>query len=168
MDSTHTLFKGLVLTAGHTVTTASGGTHVCNGTNGGAYPSPVATPTAALDTAMRLIGSHFVLGQNIEEALARAGAHAEFLYSFDMLGEGARSAADAEKYFDAYAAAIAARLVADEAAPSAVDAARSRVRCDACDISVAVVRIEAAELARFAITPAAEVPKSCVCRSIAA
>jgi RHH-type transcriptional regulator, proline utilization regulon repressor / proline dehydrogenase / delta 1-pyrroline-5-carboxylate dehydrogenase len=58
--------------------------------------------------AMRLIGSHFVLGQTIEEALNRARGHAEFRYSFDMLGEGARTAADAEKYFEAYAEAIAA------------------------------------------------------------
>ena len=58
--------------------------------------------------AMRLLGSHFVLGQTIDEALARAGAHREFLYSFDMLGEGARTAADAERYFEAYANAIAA------------------------------------------------------------
>src|SRR5271156_4399515 len=53
--------------------------------------------------AMRLIGSHFVLGQTIEEALHRARGHAEFRYSFDMLGEGARTAADAETYFEAYA-----------------------------------------------------------------
>jgi RHH-type proline utilization regulon transcriptional repressor/proline dehydrogenase/delta 1-pyrroline-5-carboxylate dehydrogenase len=58
--------------------------------------------------AMRLIGSHFVLGQTIDEALARARSHGEFRYSFDMLGEGARTADDAEKYFDAYAAAIIA------------------------------------------------------------
>jgi RHH-type proline utilization regulon transcriptional repressor/proline dehydrogenase/delta 1-pyrroline-5-carboxylate dehydrogenase len=58
--------------------------------------------------AMRLMGSHFVLGQTIGEALARGGAHPEFRYSFDMLGEGARTAADAERYFDAYAEAIAA------------------------------------------------------------
>ncbi len=58
--------------------------------------------------AMRLIGSHFVLGQTIDEALARARSHADFRYSFDMLGEGARTAPDAEKYFDAYAGAIAA------------------------------------------------------------
>src|SRR5262249_31685613 len=42
------------------------------------------------------------------EALARAGSHREFRYSFDMLGEGARSAADAKRYFAAYADAIAA------------------------------------------------------------
>ena len=63
---------------------------------------------AATRQAMRLIGAHFVLGQTIEEALGRARAHREFRYSFDMLGEGARNAADAAKYFDAYAGAIVA------------------------------------------------------------
>src|SRR5215213_1060720 len=58
--------------------------------------------------AMRLLGSHFVLGQTIEEALGRAGGHREFRYSYDMLGEGARTAADAERYFQSYANAIAA------------------------------------------------------------
>jgi len=66
------------------------------------------TVRAATRQAMRLLGSHFVLGQTIDEALHRARGHSEFRYSFDMLGEGARSAADAEKYFDAYAGAIAA------------------------------------------------------------
>src|SRR6266446_1958917 len=56
--------------------------------------------------AMRLLGSHFVLGQTIEEALGRAGAHRELRYSFDMLGEGARTAADAERYLLAYGSAI--------------------------------------------------------------
>ena len=57
--------------------------------------------------AMRLLGSHFVLGQTIEEALARTrGKHER--YSFDMLGEGARTATDAERYLHAYSAAIAA------------------------------------------------------------
>ncbi len=58
--------------------------------------------------AMRLLGSHFVLGQTIEEALSRGAAHPQFRYSFDMLGEGARTAADAERYFEAYRTAIAA------------------------------------------------------------
>jgi RHH-type proline utilization regulon transcriptional repressor/proline dehydrogenase/delta 1-pyrroline-5-carboxylate dehydrogenase len=62
----------------------------------------------AVRQAMRLIGSHFVMGQTIDEALSRARGHAEFRYSFDMLGEGARTAADAENYFEAYAGAIAA------------------------------------------------------------
>jgi RHH-type proline utilization regulon transcriptional repressor/proline dehydrogenase/delta 1-pyrroline-5-carboxylate dehydrogenase len=63
---------------------------------------------AATRQAMRLLGSHFVIGQNIDAALARARGHADCRYSFDMLGEGARTAADAAKYFDAYATAIAA------------------------------------------------------------
>ena len=66
------------------------------------------TVRAATRQAMRLLGSHFVLGQTIDEALHRARGRAEFRYSFDMLGEGARTATDADKYFDAYAGAIAA------------------------------------------------------------
>jgi len=66
------------------------------------------TLRAATRQAMRLIGSHFVMGQTIEEALARGRAHGAFRYSFDMLGEGARTATDAARYFDTYAAAIAA------------------------------------------------------------
>src|SRR4051812_695012 len=58
--------------------------------------------------AMRLLGSHFVLGQSIEDALERAGKEREFRYSYDMLGEGARSNADAKRYFDSYTRAIAA------------------------------------------------------------
>jgi RHH-type transcriptional regulator, proline utilization regulon repressor / proline dehydrogenase / delta 1-pyrroline-5-carboxylate dehydrogenase len=66
------------------------------------------TMRAATRQAMRLLGSHFVIGPTIEEALARARTHTEFSYSFDMLGEGARTGADAENYFEAYAGAIAA------------------------------------------------------------
>src|SRR5215475_10784656 len=64
------------------------------------------TVRAATRQAMRLLGSHFVLGQTIGEALERASAHRERRYSFDMLGEGARTAEDAERYFAAYAHAI--------------------------------------------------------------
>ncbi len=69
---------------------------------------------------MRLLGSHFVLGQTIEEALARAGSHREFLYSFDMLGEAARTGADAERYLDSYASAIEAigKSAGNDALPS--------------------------------------------------
>ena len=63
---------------------------------------------AATRQAMRLLGSHFVLGQTIEEALQRAARHPERRYSFDMLGEGARTAADAGRHFAAYARAIEA------------------------------------------------------------
>jgi RHH-type transcriptional regulator, proline utilization regulon repressor / proline dehydrogenase / delta 1-pyrroline-5-carboxylate dehydrogenase len=61
---------------------------------------------SATRQAMRLLGSHFVLGQTIEEALSRSAAHPEFRYSFDMLGEAARTAADAGRYYQAYANAI--------------------------------------------------------------
>ncbi len=65
---------------------------------------------AATRQAMRLMGSHFVLGETIEAALSRAEAHsaAGSRYSFDMLGEGARTAEDAERYFSSYARAIEA------------------------------------------------------------
>src|SRR6202035_95840 len=65
---------------------------------------------AATRQAMRLMGSHFVLGETIESALARARPHSATAsrYSFDMLGEGARTAADAERYLNSYAAAIEA------------------------------------------------------------
>jgi len=56
--------------------------------------------------AMRLLGSHFVLGRDIAEALARAAHNGAARYSFDMLGEGARTGRDAARYFDAYAGAI--------------------------------------------------------------
>nr|CAA62038.1 proline dehydrogenase [Bradyrhizobium japonicum] len=58
--------------------------------------------------AMRLMGNHFVLGETIEQALERGKPRSgqKTRYSFDMLGEGARTAADARRYFDAYASAI--------------------------------------------------------------
>jgi RHH-type transcriptional regulator, proline utilization regulon repressor / proline dehydrogenase / delta 1-pyrroline-5-carboxylate dehydrogenase len=63
---------------------------------------------AATRHAMRLMGSHFVLGETIEAALDRARSHSVRVprYSFDMLGEGARTAADAQRYFNSYATAI--------------------------------------------------------------
>ncbi|HEV3499907.1 MAG TPA: bifunctional proline dehydrogenase/L-glutamate gamma-semialdehyde dehydrogenase PutA [Bradyrhizobium sp.] len=63
---------------------------------------------AATRQAMRLMGSHFVLGETIESALARAHSTSGPRYSFDMLGEGARTAQDAERYFNSYASAIEA------------------------------------------------------------
>src|SRR4030081_340853 len=63
---------------------------------------------AATRQAMRLMGSHFVLGETIESALARAHSSGATRYSFDMLGEGARTATDAERYFNSYASAIEA------------------------------------------------------------
>ena len=66
------------------------------------------TVRIAIRRAVRLLGSRFVLGETIEQALKCAAAQPQFEYSFDMLREGARTAADAQKNFEAYAAAIEA------------------------------------------------------------
>ncbi|HEY2179385.1 MAG TPA: bifunctional proline dehydrogenase/L-glutamate gamma-semialdehyde dehydrogenase PutA [Caulobacteraceae bacterium] len=60
--------------------------------------------------AMQRMGEAFVLGRDIDEALRRAdrGANRAFRYSFDMLGEGARTAPDAATYLEAYREAIRA------------------------------------------------------------
>jgi hypothetical protein len=51
--STTTIFEGAVLTSGHNVTTVSGGTRHCDGTNNHANHSPGATCTSALDDAAK-------------------------------------------------------------------------------------------------------------------
>ncbi|WP_395667077.1 bifunctional proline dehydrogenase/L-glutamate gamma-semialdehyde dehydrogenase PutA [Methylocella sp.] len=63
---------------------------------------------AAARQAMTLMGQHFVFADTIESALRRSASRegARTRYSFDMLGEGARTAEDARRYFDAYAHAI--------------------------------------------------------------
>ena len=62
----------------------------------------------AVAQAMRILGRQFVMGRTIEEALKRAKAAEEqgYRHSYDMLGEAARTAADAERYFEAYLKAI--------------------------------------------------------------
>jgi len=59
---------------------------------------------------MRVLGHHFVLGETIRDALGRARAEEKrgARHSYDMLGEGARTAADAEYYLASYAEALAA------------------------------------------------------------
>ncbi len=61
----------------------------------------------AVAAAVRMMGEQFVLGRTIESALARARRE-DMLCSFDMLGEGARTAADAERYERLYTDAITA------------------------------------------------------------
>lgn len=59
--------------------------------------------------AMKILGGQFVLGQTIDEALAHAAALEKekgYLFSYDMLGEGARTVEDAEIYFRQYEQAI--------------------------------------------------------------
>lgn len=62
----------------------------------------------ALYAAMRILGQEFVLGESIDEAMRRGRREYgnDALFSFDMLGEGARTEADAARYHAAYAHAI--------------------------------------------------------------
>ena len=61
----------------------------------------------AVRRAMRIIGGEFVVGRTIEEALARSAREPELaLCSFDMLGEGARTQHDAQRYLKSYEHAI--------------------------------------------------------------
>ncbi|MEJ5992581.1 L-glutamate gamma-semialdehyde dehydrogenase [Ramlibacter sp. PS3R-8] len=69
------------------------------------------TVVAATLRAVQLLGRQFVLGQTIgeatDEALAARRRQANLRFSYDMLGEGARTAEDAQRYLAHYQAAIA-------------------------------------------------------------
>src|ERR1700722_19976197 len=57
--------------------------------------------------AMKIIGGEFVVGRTIQEALERSAREPNVaLCSFDMLGEGSRTLADAERYLASYEDAI--------------------------------------------------------------
>ena len=62
----------------------------------------------AVSAAMREMGEQFVLGRTIDEAVKRGRDYTRkgYFYSFDMLGEAARTEEDALRYHRAYAAAI--------------------------------------------------------------
>jgi len=63
-----------------------------------------------VDMAMRMMGEQFVTGETIDEALRKAREREAqgFRYSFDMLGEAAMTAHDAQRYLRDYEAAILA------------------------------------------------------------
>ena len=73
----------------------------------------------ALRQAMRVMGDQFVLGRNISEALSRARSLEAkgYRFSYDMLGEGARTEHDADRYFERYMTALQA--IGAAAGPSA-------------------------------------------------
>ncbi len=79
------------------------------------------TVVAATVRALQLLGRQFVLGRSIKEALAEAAsarkAQKGLRFSYDMLGEGARTEADAERYLASYRHAI--RAIADGGARAA-------------------------------------------------
>jgi RHH-type proline utilization regulon transcriptional repressor/proline dehydrogenase/delta 1-pyrroline-5-carboxylate dehydrogenase len=60
--------------------------------------------------AMRIMGRQFVMGRDIDEALARAASDesARYRHTYDMLGESALTEPDAQRYLEAYRAAIEA------------------------------------------------------------
>ncbi|MEH3085746.1 MAG: trifunctional transcriptional regulator/proline dehydrogenase/L-glutamate gamma-semialdehyde dehydrogenase [Xylophilus ampelinus] len=62
----------------------------------------------AVDRAMRMMGEQFVAGETIGQALrhARPREAQGFAYSYDMLGEAALTARDAERYLEDYRRAI--------------------------------------------------------------
>ena len=62
----------------------------------------------ATGQAMKILGGQFVFGRTIDEALKRAAPERArgITHSFDMLGEAAMTFADAEKYRQAYEAAL--------------------------------------------------------------
>ncbi len=62
----------------------------------------------AVRQAMKIMGHQFVMGRTIGEALSRSrkGDNAHYRYSFDMLGEGALTMKDAQRYLQAYRDAI--------------------------------------------------------------
>jgi RHH-type proline utilization regulon transcriptional repressor/proline dehydrogenase/delta 1-pyrroline-5-carboxylate dehydrogenase len=70
------------------------------------------TVVAATVRAIQLLGRQFVLGRSIGEALGEAGSARKqqpgLRFSYDMLGEGARTELDAGRYLASYADAIGA------------------------------------------------------------
>jgi RHH-type proline utilization regulon transcriptional repressor/proline dehydrogenase/delta 1-pyrroline-5-carboxylate dehydrogenase len=58
--------------------------------------------------AMSILGEQFILGTSISKAMYRANKkeNSNYLYSYDMLGEAAKTSIDAEKYFNAYKESI--------------------------------------------------------------
>jgi RHH-type proline utilization regulon transcriptional repressor/proline dehydrogenase/delta 1-pyrroline-5-carboxylate dehydrogenase len=62
----------------------------------------------AIKSAMQWLADQFVTGETIDKALQRTRSDmaADVRFSFDMLGEGARTAEDAERYYQSYATAI--------------------------------------------------------------
>ncbi|MFD1009364.1 bifunctional proline dehydrogenase/L-glutamate gamma-semialdehyde dehydrogenase PutA [Oceanisphaera ostreae] len=63
---------------------------------------------SAMYAAMKIMGKQFVLGRNIKEALtaSRKARKNGYTHSYDMLGEAAMTATDADKYYQDYANAI--------------------------------------------------------------
>lgn len=76
------------------------------------------TVREALRQAVKYIGTQFVMGTNIQEAMSRAkSAHKQgYMMSYDILGEGARTQKQADKYFKEYSKALKVIAAAKQSA----------------------------------------------------
>jgi RHH-type transcriptional regulator, proline utilization regulon repressor / proline dehydrogenase / delta 1-pyrroline-5-carboxylate dehydrogenase len=72
---------------------------------------------SAVRQAMRLLAEQFVLAETIEGAAKAAAERRPLRFSYDMLGEAARSAEDATRYFDSYVQAMRSVAVHNSAGP---------------------------------------------------
>ncbi|NQW10122.1 MAG: bifunctional proline dehydrogenase/L-glutamate gamma-semialdehyde dehydrogenase PutA [Alphaproteobacteria bacterium] len=113
----------------------------------------------AVAQSMRLLGRQFVLGEIIDEALDRAAdlECADYTHSYDMLGEAARTDADALRYMAAYKGAIeaiAARATGDIRSSPGISvklsALHPRYEYTHRSTVLSVLAPRALELARFA------------------
>jgi RHH-type proline utilization regulon transcriptional repressor/proline dehydrogenase/delta 1-pyrroline-5-carboxylate dehydrogenase len=103
----------------------------------------------ALRSAIRLMGSEFVVGRSMGEALERSRREADLaLCSFDVLGEGARTDATAQRYFTAYQDAIRAI--------GAANRQQGRAKDDPHNGSSISIKLSALE-ARYALSQRARV-----------
>ena len=73
----------------------------------------------AFKAAMQLLGKEFVAGVNIEKAIKTSNTDIKkgYIYSYDMLGEGARDASQADKYYQSYISALEALKNIDQDMP---------------------------------------------------
>ncbi|MDM0038771.1 L-glutamate gamma-semialdehyde dehydrogenase [Variovorax sp. J22G21] len=94
------------------------------------------TVVAATLRAVQLLGRQFVLGQTIGEAMQEARSaqkkQPQLRYSYDMLGEGARTAADAARYLQSYLDAI-------DSIAAAADSAGAPARNDGISIKLSAL-----------------------------
>jgi RHH-type proline utilization regulon transcriptional repressor/proline dehydrogenase/delta 1-pyrroline-5-carboxylate dehydrogenase len=89
---------------------------------------------AAVRQAMRILAEQFVLAETIEDAVRGGAKRRPYVFSYDMLGEAARTPADAERYMELYTRAIRAVRAPDTISiklsalhPRFEEAKRSRV-----------------------------------------
>ena len=113
---------------------------------------------SGVGAAMKMMGEIFVMGRTIDEATKRMrkAENAGFTASFDMLGEAARTRADAQRYFDAYAGAIAS-IAADAGAGHSISVKLSALhpryevaQYDSCVPALTAMTIELARAAAAA------------------